>query len=104
MTARVIKKKGAYTLPQLRKILITLPETLLREVDNLVLNQKTSRSELVREAMRLYIRERKRIELRERMKKGYQEMAEINKDFADMCFEADSKILLSYEEKLAECE
>ena len=91
-------------MPQLKKILVTLPESQLQEVDFLVSNQKISRSELIREAMRLYIKEKKRLELRERMKKGYQEMAGINADLADMCFEADSFQLASYEEKLAECE
>lgn len=91
-------------MPQLKKILITLPDTLLNEVDKLVSNENVSRSEFVREAMKLYIREKKKKELRERMKKGYQEMAGINLAFAEMCFAADNEQIISYEEKLAECE
>jgi CopG family transcriptional regulator/antitoxin EndoAI len=91
-------------LPQLKKILITVPDSLLQEVDILVSNENTSRSELIREAMRLYIKERKKAEVKEKMKKGYQEMAQINLQFAEMCFEADEHQFKSYEEKLAECE
>jgi len=91
-------------LSQLKKILISLPDSLLQEVDSIVTVERTNRSEFVREAMKLYIRERRRIEMRDKMKKGYQEMAEINLKLAEMCFDADSEIQFNYEEKLAECE
>ncbi|NMB98010.1 MAG: ribbon-helix-helix protein, CopG family, partial [Clostridiaceae bacterium] len=61
-----------------RKILISLPESLLKEVDSIVNMEKTNRSEFVRRTIQLYIRERRKIEVRDRLKKGYQEMAEIN--------------------------
>ena len=87
-----------------RKILISLPESLLREVDSIVNMEKTNRSEFVRRTIQLYIRERRKIEVRDRLIKGYQEMAEINLKLAEMCFDADTKLQLEYEEKLAECE
>ena len=96
--------KGGWHLPQLKKILVTVPESLLQEVDRFVSNDKTNRSELIREAMKLYIKEKKKAEMTERMKKGYQEMAKINLQFAEICFEADQQQLDRYEEKLAECE
>ncbi len=92
------------TLAQLKKILISLPDSLLQEVDSIVTVEKINRSEFVREAMKLYIKERRRIEMRDIMKKGYQEMAEINLKLAEMCFDVDSEMQLNYEEKLAECE
>ncbi len=92
------------TLAQLKKILISLPDSLLQEVDSIVTVEKINRSEFVREAMKLYIKERRRIEMRDVMKKGYQEMAEINLKLAEMCFDVDSEMQLNYEEKLAECE
>jgi CopG family transcriptional regulator/antitoxin EndoAI len=91
-------------LSQIKKILISLPDTLLREVDSIITVEKTNRSEFVREAMRLYIHERSRIEMRDKMKKGYQEMAEINLKLAEFCFEVDCELHYNYEEKLAECE
>lgn len=54
--------------------------------------------------MKYYIKYKKNLEIKERLKKGYQEMGEINLAIAEMCFEADNKQLDGYEEKLAECE
>ncbi len=91
-------------MAELRKILISLPDNLLKEVDQLVSVEKTNRSEFVREAMKLYIREKRKIEMRDKMKKGYLEMAEINIKLAEMFFEADNDLQNKYEEKLGELE
>ena len=91
-------------MSQLKKILISLPDTLLREVDTMAYLENINRSEFVREAMRLYISQKRRIEMRDRMKKGYQEMAEINLKLAEMFFDTDSEMQFKYEERLAECE
>ena len=40
----------------------------------------------------------------EQLKKGYMEMAAINLELAEECFEADNNCQLEYEEKLSECE
>jgi len=58
--------------------MISLPDSLLAEVDDIVEAERVNRSEFIREAMRLYIAERKRRMLREQMKKGYLEMAKLN--------------------------
>jgi len=66
-----------------RRIVVSLPNSLLREVDGLVAVEKRNRSEFIREAMRLYLEERKRHELRESLKRGYQEMASLNLALAE---------------------
>lgn len=38
------------------------------------------------------------------LKKGYAEMALINLDIAQMCFDADNEVFRQCEEKLTECE
>jgi len=91
-------------LAQLKKILISLPDNLLKEVDSIVEMEKINRSEFVREAMKLYIREKRRIEMRDKLKKGYQQMAEINAKLAEICFEADNDQQQKYEEGLRELE
>lgn len=91
-------------MSELRKILISLPDNLLKEVDSIISVEKINRSEFVREAMKLYIREKRKIEMRDKMKKGYQEMAEINARLAEMCFDADSEQQQKYEERLRELE
>lgn len=91
-------------MAELKKILISLPENLLQEVDYVASLQKTNRSELVREAMKLYLREKRKIEIRDKMKKGYEEMAEINVKLAEMCFEADKDQQDKYVDRFGEME
>lgn len=89
-------------MAEIKKILISLPDNLLKEIDAIIAMEKIDRSEFVREAMKLYIREKRRIRMRESMKKGYEEMAEINSVLAKMCLEADNEQQQKYEEKLEE--
>lgn len=91
-------------MSQLKKVLITVPDTLLEQVDLIAGKEQRNRSEFVREAMRRYIEEKKKTELQEEMKKGYREMAELNLRLAEMYFEAENDLFSDYEEKLAECE
>lgn len=70
-------------MAELRRIMISIPNSLLQEVDGIIAMEKLSRSQFVREAMRLYIEERKRKAVRDMMKKGYQEMAGINLALAE---------------------
>lgn len=58
--------------------MISLPDSLLAEVDGVVASEKRNRSELIREAMRMYLQELKRQRIREELKQGYQEMARTN--------------------------
>jgi len=95
---------GVLLLAQLKKILISLHDNLLKEVDSIVAMEKINRREFVREAMKLYIREKRRIEMRDKLKKGYQQMAEINIKLAEICFEADNDQQQKYEESLRELE
>lgn len=73
-------------------------------MDSIASIQKINRSEFVRQAMKLYIREKKKLEMRDNMKKGYRDMAEINLKLAEICVEADNEIQKNYEDRLAECE
>jgi CopG family transcriptional regulator/antitoxin EndoAI len=93
---------GGLILAESRKILISLPESLLKEVDSIVNMEKTNRSEFVRRTIQLYIRERRKIEVRDRLKKGYQEMAEINIKLSEIWFNVDNDLQLRYEKRLGE--
>jgi len=90
-------------VPGVKRIMISLPESLLEEVDGLASLEKRNRSEFIREAMKLYISERKRKTLREQMQKGYQEMAEINLSLAMENYEVETEVQKFYDNKLAEC-
>lgn len=99
-----IKIGGLVKVARQRKILISVPDSLLSEADTMANSQNINRSEFVREAMRLYIREKKKSEIADKLKKGYEEMAEFNLEYSDYCLEADNRQLKLYEYKLAECE
>lgn len=83
--------------------MISLPESLLEEVDDLATVERRNRSEFIREAMKLYIAERKRYTIREQMKRGYQEMAHINLALALEHIDAEFDFQDLFEDKLAEC-
>lgn len=91
-------------MAQQKRILISLSDSLLNEVDAFARAQNINRSEFIREAMKIYIRERKQIERCEQMKKGYIEMSKINLSIANECLYSDNEQLKNYEENISECE
>ncbi|MFM1655696.1 CopG family ribbon-helix-helix protein [Brevibacillus sp. B_LB10_24] len=84
---------GGYVLSKTntKRIMISLPQNLLQEVDGVVEKEKSNRSELIRQAMSLYLKERKKRFIRETMQKGYIEMAKINLKMASEAFEAEEE-------------
>ncbi|MBF7083365.1 ribbon-helix-helix protein, CopG family [Desulfallas sp. Bu1-1] len=86
---------------QVKRIMISLPEYLLSEIDCIAAAENLNRSEFVREAMKLYIAERKRRLLREQMKKGYVEMAKINLALAIEQYRLESEVEPVFEEPVA---
>jgi len=65
-------------LPSSKRIIVTVSEILLSEVDHFTTLDNRNRSEIIREAIRFYLGERKKELMIEQMKKGYLEMAPIN--------------------------
>ncbi|CEP69254.1 Ribbon-helix-helix [Moorella glycerini] len=90
-------------MPGVKRIMISLPESLLAEVDGLATLERRNRSEFIREAMKLYITERKRRNIREQMKRGYQEMASINLALAVENYDVENEAQRYYDDRLAEC-
>ncbi len=87
-----------------KKILISIPDSLLNETDSLAYSENLNRSEFIREALRLYIREKKKNEIAVMLKKGYEEMGSLNLEYSEYTLEIDNKELQLYEERMAECE
>jgi CopG family transcriptional regulator/antitoxin EndoAI len=69
--------------------MISLPDHLLQEVDGIVEKENSNRSEFIRQAMKLYLMERKKRVIRESMQRGYMEMAKINLHIALEAFQAE---------------
>lgn len=87
-----------------KRILISLSDSLLGEVDSFSKSLGISRSELVRKAMEEYMSRRRAQEINRKLAEGYSQMAKINLDWAEMCFDADNEMQQNYEEKLSESE
>ncbi|AZB41380.1 MULTISPECIES: hypothetical protein [Bacillaceae] len=73
------------------EIMIRLPQTLVSELDSLVKQENGNRSELIYQATKMYLRERKKRQIRESMRRGYMEMAKINLNIASEAFMAESE-------------
>ena len=90
---------------ELKRIMITVPAALLQEVDGMVALEKgKNRSEFVREALHRFLEDRKRRELRDRMKSGYLEMARINLQLAEEGLPTEEDVNEVVQTYLAEAE
>lgn len=67
----------------MKRVSVLFSEDTLSDIDSLLAETNRRRSDLIREACSLYIEERRRASLREQMKAGYQEMAELNRLLAE---------------------
>lgn len=85
-----------------RKISVTLPDSLIEEADMFARTSRQTRSQFIALAMKQYLCEKRRIELKDKMKKGYLEMAEINLDIAEKSFASDESAYKVYEDFLSE--
>ena len=87
-------------MAETRRITVSLPNSLLEQVDVMVPMQYKNRSDFVIEAMRLFINDKKRLEIIERLKEGYKEMSQINLNLAEFGLEQDGIDLAMYEARL----
>ncbi|MCT8976430.1 CopG family transcriptional regulator [Clostridium sp. CX1] len=85
-----------------KRLVVNLSETLYNEFNKALQEDCKKRSEFIREAIILYIKEKKRLNIIEQMEKGYKEMAQLNLEFAEMGFANDMKEFKEYEAKLSE--
>ena len=89
-------------MPSSKRIIITIPENLLCELDDIKCIESKNRSEIFREAIRFYLGERRRKLLIKKKKKGYLEMAEINLNIACENLKVEEEALINCIEKLLE--
>ncbi|CEG25362.1 CopG family ribbon-helix-helix protein [Bacillus sp. B-jedd] len=71
------------------EILVKLPQHLLTELDGIVKLENVNRSEFIYQATKAYMREKKKRQIREAMRRGYMEMAKINLTIASEAFLAE---------------
>lgn len=86
-------------MSNLKKIIVSLPEPLLLQTDYVLAEERKNRSELIREALVLYLSERRKKGIREQMERGYLEMGEINLTLSEEGLNSDLADLVQYEAK-----
>lgn len=82
MRALISGRDEMSRVSKMRRVVVGIPEEMLSVLDSYA-EENQSRSEIIREACSLFIKERSRSRMKERMKIGYQEMAEINRILAE---------------------
>lgn len=97
------RKHGGAGVAESKRIMISLPESLLAEVDGIVTLEKRNRSEFIREAINSVLHERRRRGIREQMRRGYQEMAQLNLAIAKELFSTEQEALEDFERTIVEC-
>lgn len=91
-------------MTNLKRVMISLPDSLLEKVDGVAEQENQNRSEFVRKAMKLYIAELRKEEIKQEMKQGYLEMGNINLKIAEDNIKIENRDFLKYEANIAECE
>lgn len=91
---------GVHTVAETRRIIASLSNSLLEQVNLMVPAECKSKADCVIDTMRALVQERKKLEIIERLKEGYEEMSQINLDFAEMGLEQDIVDLVYYEASL----
>ncbi|MBM7649397.1 CopG family transcriptional regulator/antitoxin EndoAI [Bacillus ectoiniformans] len=71
------------------EVLIRLPQQFIKELDGFAEQENISRSEFIYRATKMYLRERKKRQIRESMRRGYMEMAKINLAIASEAMQAE---------------
>ena len=86
------------------KITFTLPDYLISEVDNIVRIENSNRADFAKAAFQFYITQKKKIDFKESMIKGYKEMGQINLSLAELGMTDEVSSIGNTEEKIAQGE
>ena len=87
-------------MPNSRRVAVTLSDSLLTKVDQIVRREKGSRSQFIREAMLKLVAEREKERIAS-LGAGYRKMGSINLKLAEEAISEDNEDFNRYEAKLA---
>jgi len=71
------------------EIIIRLPQQLIAEMDGFAEMENVNRNEFIYRATKMYLRERRKRQIVESMRRGYMEMAKINLAIASEAIQAE---------------
>ena len=86
------------------KIIFTLPDSLISEVDHIVQMENSNREDFAKAAFQFYITQKRRIDVKESMIKGYKEMGQINLSLAELGMTNEVSSEDNMKEKIAQGE
>lgn len=86
---------------QMKELHVLVSESVAKEVDQIKFRTNQNDSEVVNEALKKYLREWRRMEMLESMRTGYEHMATINLQLAEIGLETEATQLIVYESNLA---
>ncbi len=84
----------------MKKILLNIDESILTQLDALAQSRGVTRSAFIRESLGQVVQHAHKLQLEESMRRGYEQMAEINLDWAQLGMGADAHTLSVYEDAL----
>lgn len=87
-------------MAETRRVALNLPNNMLEEVNLMLPMELDSKSDFMIEAMKLFISEKKKTNISEKLKEGYKEMSQINLALAEIGLEQDNLDLIIYEARL----
>lgn len=87
-----------------RKISVELPECVLEEIKTYCKNSSQKRNDFLKQAIKFYLKEMKKQEVRNHLRDGYKKMAGLNQQLADEGLSSECYSYLCYEQRLVECE
>lgn len=87
-----------------RKLSIELSECLLEEMEQYCKNNNQSQNSFLNQAVKYYLKEMKKEEVRNHLRDGYKKMAGLNQQLADEGLSSECYSYLCYEQRLVECE
>ncbi|RYL87574.1 antitoxin [Sporolactobacillus sp. Y61] len=85
----------------LEKIMLSLPQHLLSEIDGIASRDNVNRNEFLHRAIGMYVRERNKGYVRDLMRQGYMEMAKINLNIASEAFLAEEEAEITLERSVS---
>lgn len=85
-------------------LVTNMPINLLGEANGMVPMEYKNMSIFVVEATKHFIEEKKKLEIVEKLKKGYKEMSELNLKLCEMGLDQDNHELALYELSLRRCD
>ena len=87
-----------------KKVSIEISECLLEEMKQYCKNNNLKQNNFVNQAIKFYLKEMKKEEVRNHLRDGYKKMAGLNQQLADEGLSSECYSYLCYEQRLVECE